>query len=101
MKFIWEESDIICGRIVGKDTQLDYEVCGNSAKHTHKIGFNATLPSKKNYILIAMTDGMVGKGRTGREMADYLNKSQYAPMPHKQFMKTMEWLRDIYNKKYD
>lgn len=103
MKFTWEEHDIIAGRIVCKPSanakkkllERSFTPDGWSAKWTHKIGFNPALNSKK-YVLIAMTDGMISKPYTAKELVAHLNEDGLIPMPHAWLIKTMDYLKDCY-----
>jgi hypothetical protein len=103
MKFTWESSDIIAGRIVCKPNpntakkvlERSFTPDGWTAKWTHKIGYNPALGSKK-YILISMTDGMISKPRTAEEMAAALNEDGMIPMPHAWLIKTLDYLEGSY-----
>ena len=118
MKLTWEAKDIECGRIVCKPNPNDGEFtpCGWTAKHTYKIGwlaggnptreYNSIKGTRKereehaektraDYCLVCMTDGMIGNGKTKREMAEFLNEYGLIPMPHDWFVKTVEYLRTI------
>jgi len=110
MKYIWEEKDIICGRIFCKDKTLERkgEFTGWDAKHTKKIGFvgGSSTYSPRNKIsglpvsgvaIIAMTDGMVGAAMNKVEMINYLNTNNYVPMPHDIFLKVMDTLKGCYD----
>lgn len=97
MKTIWEEDDIICGRIVCK-RPLDgkFEANGNTAKWTQKIGFVCGESSSGRYVLIAMTDGMVSIPHSKKELVDILNQDNLIPMPHWWLAQVMTYLRDAY-----
>lgn len=115
MKFTWENSDIICGRYICKSEHANSErpkakdrtFHGNSftASVTYKIGYlaagNPLFPdtsgdARKDFVLIAITDGMIGLPMTKRELVDDLNERQMIPMPHDWLVKTIEHLRDAY-----
>ena len=99
MKFIWEEKDIICGRIVCKPTDdgKRFEADGWTAKWTMKIGFRPDLPHDEHYCLTAMTDGMNTAVGSAKDVADRFNKDGLIPMPHSWLLKTIEFLRDQYD----
>jgi hypothetical protein len=70
MKYIWEEQDIVCGRIVCKNVKFD--------------------PTGGGVVLISMTDGMVGTRRSKHDMANYLSNEDMISMPHENFIKLMD-----------
>jgi len=39
---------------------------------------------------------MIGRKRTVKEMADYLNENDMMPMPHKWVIKMFDYMRDWY-----
>jgi len=43
-----------------------------------------------------MADGMVGRKRTPKEMAEYLTECNMMPMPHTWVIKMFEYMRDWY-----
>ena len=113
MKFTWEASDIVCGRIICKPNPRKglFTPCGWTAKHTYKIGWLAggnpmqvvdfklkiedRIKVRQDYCLIAMTDGMIGNPHTKQELADQLNTYELSPMPHEWFLATVDYLRDL------
>jgi hypothetical protein len=103
MKFTWEEHDIIAGRTVCKPSanstkkllERTFTPDGWTAKWTQKIGYNPALGAKK-YVLIAITDGMITKPRTAKELAAALNEDGLIPMPHSWLIKTLDYLKDHY-----
>lgn len=96
MEYIWKEQDIICGIFVcKKPNEGDVFVpSGWNAKWMHKIGFQKR--SSDGTTLISMSDGMVGRKRTPKEMAEYLTENNMMPMPHKWVIKMFEYMRDWY-----
>jgi len=100
MKYIWEPNDIIPGRIVCKHFSYQrndaFIPCGNSAKWTYKIGYRSGGDNGEKYVLVCMADGLVRKGTTREKLAEDLNADELIPMPHKWFIKQMDWLRDSY-----
>ena len=104
MKYIWEEHDIIAGRIVCKPNpneakrllERTFTPDGWTAKWTQKIGFNPACGAKR-YILISMTDGMISKPHTAKELAAILNNEGLIPMPHAWLIKTMNHLEGSYD----
>lgn len=106
MKYKWTEDDVICGRIVCKPIATSNgSEDGWSAKWTHKIGFLAGGNPKKpdaqgkercDYVLIAMTDGMICSCKTKSGVVVWLNGEGMIPMPHKRLLAVMEYLRDVY-----
>ena len=103
MKYIWEEKDIIAGRIVCKPNpntatkvlERSFTPDGWTAKWTFKIGYNPALGSKK-YVFISMTDGMISKPKTVKEMVDSLNEDGLIPMPHTWLIKTFNFMEGSY-----
>jgi hypothetical protein len=96
MKYIWSEQDIICGMFVCR-TPIDdnkFEPSSWKAKWMHKIGYQKRRGDGAT--LICMTDGMVGRKRTPKEMADYLTENDMMPMPHKWVIEMFEYMRDWY-----
>jgi len=93
MKYIWEEQDIICGRVVCKNVKFD-PTDGWQAKWTHKIGYvggSSTYDETGGgVVLISMTDGMVTNRRTKKDMAIMLTADEMIPMPHENFIKLMD-----------
>jgi hypothetical protein len=101
----------VCGRIVGKpETENAPDQNGWSAKWTYKIGWlasgNPTVATdytsresientRKDYCLVAMTDGMILQPMTKPEMADYLNRYGMVPMPQNRVMTMMAFLQPI------
>lgn len=106
MKYIWTTEDIVCGRIVCKPKgDPNTTENGWDAKWAHKIGFlaggnpenpDAKGEAREDYILIAMTDGMVCKPKTKAAIAKFLNSEKMIPMPHSRLLAMMEHLRDVY-----
>lgn len=112
MQFIWEERDIICGRIICKPNEITPQSnLGWHAKHTYKIGWLARgnpeikidyssrdtiLKTRADFCLIAMSDGMITSANTKRYWADFLNKEDYIPCPYEYLQKIMEYLKDAY-----
>ena len=99
MKFIWEEKDIIAGRIVCKPPSYQgretFSPCGNSVKWTYKIGYINGGDDKRN-ALICMCDGLIMGGMTKLDIVERLNKDGMIPMPHKWLIQTMDYLRGCY-----
>ena len=101
MRYIWEEKDIIAGRIVCKPNTatktLDrsFNPDGWTAKWTFKIGYNPALGAKK-YVFISMTDGMISKPHTAKEMVASLNEDEMIPMPHAWLIKTINFMQGAY-----
>jgi hypothetical protein len=98
MKYTWSEEDIVAGRIVCREERPTGEVCGWTAKWTFKIGFGYSKDDTPGaeYSLLAMTDGMIGRMRTKKDLASYLNQHGMIPMPHNWLIATMNYLRDCY-----
>lgn len=98
MKYTWAEQDIICGIFVcKKPNEGDIFVPSDwNAKWMHKIGYQKR--RSDGATLICMADGMVGKKRTLKEMAEYLTKNDMMPMPHKWVIEMFEYMRDWYMK---
>ncbi len=98
MQYIWEEKDIICGRIACKPTAdgKPFKADGWTAKWTLKIGFRPDLPSDEHYCLTAMTDGMNIPVGSAKAMAERFNNDKMIPMPHAWLLQTIEFLRDQY-----
>lgn len=95
MKYIWSKDDIIVGRIVCKniDFQKNLDIL-YLATTTYKIGYVAG--DEDRYVLLAMTDGMVGKTHTKEALATALNDDDMVPMPHKKLLEVIKKLRDVY-----
>ncbi len=107
MKFIWTAEDIKPGRIVCKPAYFHFgDQCGEAwkptggtAKWTQKIGYVRGGQCRDDtavYVLIALTDGMVGTAYTKADIAAQLNADDMMPMPHKWLIETINWLRDCY-----
>ncbi len=96
MKYIWSEQDIKCGMFVCRTPINDskFEPSGWNAKWMHKIGFIGG--ASKGSVLICMADGMVGRKRTPKEIADYLTENDMMTMPHKWVIEMFEYMRDWY-----
>jgi len=71
-------------------------MCGWKAKWTYKIGWITPAESNKEFVLIAMTDGMIGKGMTKNELTDRLNRDGMIPAPHKHMLDVIELTRGCY-----
>ncbi len=102
MRYIWTEEDIICGRYVCEQPRpnrtFDVE---HGANKTYKIGFIDGSGTKIHgdgggVALISMTDGMVGDGKTKKEMVATLNSLKMMPMPVTWLVKVIMHLRDNY-----
>jgi hypothetical protein len=100
MKYTWTEKDIIPGRFVCKDINKDNKSFAPddwTAKWTHKIGWRTEISKKDGHLcVIAMTDGAVYLSGNETVIADYLNREEMIPMPHKWLISTMDYLRDCY-----
>lgn len=100
MKYIWEEEDIIPGRFVCKAPEY-HDMTVNSwtptahvAKWTYKLGFingGEGVNNKAVYVTLAMTDGMVGIGKTSKELASEFNRDQMIPMPDAWVQAVIAW----------
>ena len=93
MKYIWEEKDINCGRIVCKNVKFE-PTDGWQAWRTFKIGYvggSSTYDETGGgVVLISMTDGMVGTRRSKQDMANYLSNEGMISMPYENFIKLMD-----------
>lgn len=105
MKFIWEEKDIICGRIVCKPITNPSPDLGWQAKWCYKIGFlaggnpknsSALGKDRTDYCIIALTDGMILNPRSKEDIAKWLNDNKMIPCPHGKLIEIMNYLRDCY-----
>ena len=109
MKYVWEEKDAVCGRIVCREP-MSPVMNGNQAKHTYKIGWHTgdhvPMPWKEpgsdryhtdHFCLIAMTDGMVSSPISKKDLVKRLNEEQMIPATHKFVINVMDYLRDCYN----
>ena len=85
MKFTWEINDIKAGRIV---------CSGEDIEHTYKIGYIAGEISNARYVLIAMTDGMIGLNHNKEGLVELLNKGAYRPLPHPTFVQFLKATQD-------
>jgi hypothetical protein len=70
MKFIWEESDIKPGRVVGKSPNVGCWIIGY-------------IPDPHAYTLISLDDGMVQPPKTAAELATHLTASLMKPIRSK------------------
>lgn len=77
MKIEWEEKDICVGRYVTVPTESG-KMC---ASRTYKIGY---YPQSKDeeyrYCLIAITDGMVGRMHTKKQLSEVLTDHGHLPI---------------------
>ena len=108
MKYVWEEKDVVCGRIVCRVPQSS-EMNGNQAKHTYKIGWHVGghVPISwrdssgkyhtDHFCTIAMTDGMVNGPKSKVAMVKWLNDNDMIPAPHEFVVRVMDYLKDCYN----
>ena len=97
MIYVWQEKDVRCGIFVCRRPPEgeDLEPSGWNAKWMYKIGYQRSRSAGAT--LVCMADGMIGRKRTVKEMADYLNENDMIPMPHKWVIKMFEYMRDWYN----
>lgn len=101
MKYIWEEKDIIPGRMVCKPSEKEFfQPDGWTAKWTYMIGYaNSTGENPclvcigENPCLVCIVDGMISKVYTPKELADRLNRDGMIPMPYSWHLATIEFLR--------
>lgn len=97
MKIKWEEEDIIPGRYIVKPTDSGKLCCTRA----YKIGYcqfmreplETSVSDSARYSLIAITDGMVGKPKTKREIADSLTESGALPLATDHLKDMIESLR--------
>ncbi len=98
MIYVWQEKDVRCGIFVCRKPNYGESFVPSdwNAKWMYKIGFIGG--ANKGSVLISMSDGMVTKKQTPKEMAEYLTESNMMPMPHKWVIKMFEYMRDWYMK---
>ena len=69
MQVIWEDNDIIAGRIYGK----------KSIKEKWIIGYRSDLLTPGRYVSISLSDGCVTSPLTKESFADMLTRNKYLP----------------------
>lgn len=73
MDIIWKEEDIKAGITVSKTIEGEKFIMGYTVWHGQQIS------PRSNHCLISLTDGMVLKPGTAKEITELLNKGNYIP----------------------
>ena len=95
MKYIWSATDVRPGRCVCKSESSAKEDINWHAKWTYKIGWICQNDAAgKSLVTICLVDGMTSKTKSAQEIADWLNKEEMMPMPHKRLIEVMNSIRE-------
>ena len=97
MKYIFEERDIKPGAFVMDNTR-DYK--SNATDH-HKINRFRMISyigggMRNGSCMVCLTDGAIYlPGSTPKQIAEYLNRNNYAPAPHRHLIDALTAWRDV------
>lgn len=89
----FKADDIQVGMLVCRPPSSAGPADGWFAKWFHKIGYRTAAVDGVNFVLIAMSDGLVGRTKTAEEVAQWLNENAMVPMREEWLIKVNHWQR--------